>query len=73
MKCERADGSSSCIDEAQNSNENVLESVRVLSNFETPWMKLVQIVIAGSAAIGRTPGAPFDGAASPKDFVRHSP
>ncbi len=35
------------IDEAQNLNENVLESVRVLSNFETPWMKLVQIVIAG--------------------------
>jgi type II secretory pathway predicted ATPase ExeA len=35
------------IDEAQNLNENVLESVRVLSNFETPWMKLLQIVIAG--------------------------
>ncbi len=35
------------IDEAQNLNEKVLEAVRVLSNFETPWMKLVQIVIAG--------------------------
>jgi general secretion pathway protein A len=35
------------IDEAQNLDEKVLESVRVLSNFETPWMKLMQIVIAG--------------------------
>jgi general secretion pathway protein A len=35
------------IDEAQNLNEKVLESVRLLSNFETPWMKLMQIVIAG--------------------------
>lgn len=35
------------IDEAQNLNEEVLEFVRLLSNFETPWMKLLQIVIAG--------------------------
>jgi type II secretory pathway predicted ATPase ExeA len=35
------------IDEAQNLSERVLESVRLLSNFETPWMKLIQIVIAG--------------------------
>jgi general secretion pathway protein A len=35
------------IDEAQNLTEDVLESVRLLSNFETPWMKLMQIVIAG--------------------------
>lgn len=35
------------IDEAQNLDEGVLESVRLLSNFETPWMKLMQIVIAG--------------------------
>jgi general secretion pathway protein A len=35
------------IDEAQNLRENVLESVRLLSNFETPWMKLMQIVLAG--------------------------
>ena len=35
------------IDEAQNLNEKVLESVRLLSNFETPWMKLMQLVIAG--------------------------
>src|SRR6202022_4013833 len=35
------------IDEAQNLTGKVLESVRLLSNFETPWMKLMQIVLAG--------------------------
>src|SRR5579863_9839660 len=35
------------LNEAQNLDERVLESVRLLSNFETPWMKLMQIVIAG--------------------------
>ncbi len=35
------------IDEAQNLDENVLESIRLLSNFETPWTKLMQIVLAG--------------------------
>jgi general secretion pathway protein A len=35
------------IDEAQNLTDRVLESVRLLSNFETPWMKLMQIVLAG--------------------------
>ncbi len=35
------------IDEAQNLDEKVLESVRLLSNFETPWVKLMQIVLAG--------------------------
>ncbi|MFZ0739706.1 MAG: AAA family ATPase [Candidatus Acidiferrales bacterium] len=35
------------IDEAQNLSESVLESIRLLSNFETPWMKLMQIVLAG--------------------------
>jgi general secretion pathway protein A len=35
------------IDEAQNLDERVLESVRLLSNFETPWVKLMQIVLAG--------------------------
>jgi general secretion pathway protein A len=39
------------IDEAQNLEESVLESVRTLSNFETPWMKLMQIVIAGQPAL----------------------
>ena len=35
------------IDEAQNLDEKVLESIRLLSNFETPWMKLMHIVLAG--------------------------
>jgi general secretion pathway protein A len=35
------------IDEAQNLDDKVLESVRLLSNFETPWMKLMEIVLAG--------------------------
>jgi type II secretory pathway predicted ATPase ExeA len=35
------------IDEAQNLEEKALESIRLLSNFETPWMKLVQIILAG--------------------------
>src|SRR6202165_1389903 len=35
------------IDEAQNLDDKVLESVRLLSNFETPWMKLMQLALAG--------------------------
>jgi type II secretory pathway predicted ATPase ExeA len=35
------------IDEAQNLDEKVLESIRLLCNFETPWTKLMQIVLAG--------------------------
>jgi general secretion pathway protein A len=35
------------IDEAQNLDDKVLESIRLLSNFETPWMKLMHIVLAG--------------------------
>jgi general secretion pathway protein A len=35
------------IDEAQNLSDDVLESIRLLSNFETPWMKLMHIVLAG--------------------------
>jgi|GEM_PF-1536810 type II secretory pathway predicted ATPase ExeA len=35
------------IDEAQNLDDSVLESVRMLSNFETPRSKLIQIVLAG--------------------------
>lgn len=41
------------IDEAQNLTEKVLESVRLLSNFETPWMKLMQIVLAGQPQLAR--------------------
>jgi general secretion pathway protein A len=39
------------IDEAQNLEEDVLESVRLLSNFETPRAKLMQIVIAGQPGL----------------------
>lgn len=35
------------IDEAQNLDDKVLESIRLLSNFETPGMKLMQIILAG--------------------------
>src|SRR2546425_6886444 len=35
------------IDEAQNLEDTVLESVRLLSDFETPSAKLMQIVLAG--------------------------
>jgi len=35
------------IDEAQNLGEELLEFIRLLSNFETPHAKLMQIVIAG--------------------------
>jgi len=35
------------VDEAQNLSESVLETVRLLSNFETPHTKLMQIVLAG--------------------------
>jgi general secretion pathway protein A len=35
------------VDEAQNLDEKVLESIRLLSNFETPCAKLMQIVLAG--------------------------
>jgi general secretion pathway protein A len=35
------------IDEAQNLDPTVLETVRMLSNFETPSAKLMQIVLAG--------------------------
>ena len=35
------------IDEAQNLDDSVLESVRMLSNFETPRDKLIQIILSG--------------------------
>jgi len=35
------------IDEAQNLDDSVLETVRLLSDFETPQSKLMQIVLAG--------------------------
>jgi len=35
------------VDEAQNLDDAVLESIRLLSNFETPTLKLMHIVLAG--------------------------
>jgi type II secretory pathway predicted ATPase ExeA len=39
------------VDEAQNLDESVLETVRLLSNFETPHAKLLQIVLAGQTQL----------------------
>jgi type II secretory pathway predicted ATPase ExeA len=39
------------VDEAQNLSESVLETVRLLSNFETPHAKLLQIVLAGQPGL----------------------
>jgi general secretion pathway protein A len=41
------------IDEAQNLEERTLESVRLLSNFETPWTKLMQIILVGQPQLAR--------------------
>ncbi len=46
------------IDEAHNLNEEVLESIRLLSNFETPWMKLIHIVLAGQPKLAERLEAP---------------
>lgn len=40
------------IDEAQNLSPEVLETVRLLSNFETPRRKLLNIVLSGQAELG---------------------
>lgn len=40
------------VDEAQNLDESVLETVRMLSNFETHNAKLLQIVLAGQPRLG---------------------
>jgi type II secretory pathway predicted ATPase ExeA len=40
------------VDEAQNLEPSVLETVRLLSNFETPRAKLLQIVLSGQPELG---------------------
>ncbi|MFB3922543.1 MAG: AAA family ATPase [Terriglobia bacterium] len=35
------------LDEAQNFDDSILETIRMLSNFETPSSKLIQIIMAG--------------------------
>ncbi len=42
------------IDEAQNLDNEVLETVRLLSNFETPNRKLMQVVLAGQTQLSDT-------------------
>ena len=40
------------VDEAQNLDDSVLETIRLLSNFETPHAKLLQIVLSGQPQLG---------------------
>ena len=40
------------VDEAQNLQDSVLETIRMLSNFETTHAKLMQIVLAGQPQLG---------------------
>jgi type II secretory pathway predicted ATPase ExeA len=42
------------IDEAQNLDDSVLETVRLLSNFETPRAKLMQIILSGQPELADT-------------------
>jgi len=46
------------IDESQNLDEAVLELVRMLSNFETPRKKLMQIVLAGQPQLAQKLASP---------------
>jgi type II secretory pathway predicted ATPase ExeA len=46
------------LDEAQNLSTEVLESIRLLSNFETPTEKLLHIVLAGQPQLAATLARP---------------
>ncbi len=46
------------IDEAQNLEDSTLEMVRMLSNFETPTSKLMQIILAGQPQLGEKLASP---------------
>jgi len=46
------------IDEAQNLTDEVLETIRMLSNFETHQAKLVQIIMAGQPHLANTLSSP---------------
>jgi general secretion pathway protein A len=46
------------IDEAQNLDDSVLELIRMLSNFETPREKLIQIVLSGQLELAERIGSP---------------
>lgn len=45
------------VDEAQNLDSSVLETIRLLSNFETPSAKLIQIVLSGQPELGNKLGS----------------
>ena len=44
------------VDEAQNLDDSVLETIRLLSNFETSNTKLLQIILAGQSQLGEKLG-----------------
>ena len=46
------------VDEAQNLDSEVLETLRLLSNFETSQAKLMHIILAGQPALARSWPAP---------------
>ncbi len=46
------------IDEAQNLDNSVLETVRLLSNFETPSAKMLQIILAGQQQLANKLASP---------------
>jgi general secretion pathway protein A len=46
------------IDEAQNLPDDTLEAIRLLSNFETPTKKLIQIVLAGQPQLAARLASP---------------
>ena len=46
------------IDEAQNLSDSVLELLRMLSNFETPYEKLMQIILAGQPQLAEKLASP---------------
>jgi general secretion pathway protein A len=46
------------IDEAQNLDDSVLELVRMLSNFETPQQKLIQIILSGQPQLAEKLASP---------------
>jgi general secretion pathway protein A len=46
------------VDEAQNLDDSVLETVRLLSDFETPRAKLMQIILAGQPQFAEKLGRP---------------
>jgi N-acetylmuramoyl-L-alanine amidase/type II secretory pathway predicted ATPase ExeA len=46
------------VDEAQNLDDSVLETIRLLSNFETTNTKLLQIILAGQPHLGEKLGQP---------------